>query len=262
MMRSLWISKTGMEAQQTQLDTISNNLANVSTNGYKKAHAVFEDLMYQNLRQAGANSTEQTTLPAGLQVGLGTRAVATSRSFTQGNLQQTGNQFDLAINGQGFFQVQLPDGTTAYTRDGSFQLDAQGQLVTSSGYQLQPAITIPANAQTVTIGRDGTVSVTQPGQAAATQVGSLQLANFINPAGLQARGENLYLETGSSGTPTTNTPGSNGVGVLSQGYIETSNVNVVEELVNMIETQRAYEINSKAIQTSDDMLGVLNTLKR
>jgi len=260
MIRSLWIAKTGLDAQQTQLDVISNNLANVSTSGFKRSRAVFEDLLYQTARQPGAQSSQQTQLPSGLQVGTGVRPVTTERIHTQGNLQQTGNSLDLAINGAGFFQIQLPDGTTAYTRDGSFQLDAQGQLVTASGYALQPAITIPANAQTITIGRDGTVSVTQPNQAAATQVGSLQLANFINPAGLQARGENLYLETASSGTPTTNTPGANGVGVLSQGYIETSNVNIVEELVNMIQTQRAYEINSKAVQTSDQMLQRLSQM--
>jgi flagellar basal-body rod protein FlgG len=260
MIRSLWIAKTGLDAQQTQLDVISNNLANVSTSGFKKSRAVFEDLLYQTVRQPGAQSSQQTQLPSGLQVGTGTRPVATERIHTQGNLQQTGNSLDVAINGQGFFQVQMPDGTTAYTRDGSFQLDAQGQLVTSSGYTLSPAITIPANAQGITIARDGTISVTQAGQAAPTQVGSLQLANFINPTGLQSRGENLYVETASSGTPTTNTPGSNGVGVLSQGYVETSNVNVVEELVNMIQTQRAYEINSKSVQTSDQMLQRLSQM--
>jgi len=260
MIRSLWIAKTGLDAQQTQLDVISNNLANVSTSGFKKSRAVFEDLLYQTVRQPGAQSSQQTQLPSGLQVGTGTRPVATERIHTQGNLQQTGNSLDVAINGQGFFQVQMPDGTTAYTRDGSFQLDAQGQLVTASGFTLSPAITIPSNAQSVTIARDGTVSVTQAGQAAATQVGSLQVANFINPTGLQSRGENLYVETASSGTPTTNTPGSNGAGVLSQGYVETSNVNVVEELVNMIQTQRAYEINSKSVQTSDQMLQRLSQM--
>jgi flagellar basal-body rod protein FlgG len=254
MIRSLWIAKTGLDAQQTQLDVISNNLANVSTTGFKRSRAVFEDLLYQTVRQPGAQSSQQTQLPSGLSIGTGVRQVTTERLHTQGNLQQTSNPLDLAINGQGFFQILMPDGTTAYTRDGSFQLDAQGQLVTASGYTLQPAITIPANAQSITIGRDGTVSIAQPGQVATTQVGSLQIANFINPAGLQARGENLYSETASSGTPTTNTPGSNGVGVLSQGYVESSNVNIVEELVNMIQTQRAYEINSKAVTTADQML--------
>lgn len=260
MMRSLWISKTGMEAQQTQLDTISNNLANVSTNGYKKAHAVFEDLMYQQLRQAGANSTEQTTLPAGLQVGLGTRAVATSRSFSQGNLQQSANNLDIAILGNGFFEVQMPDGTTGYTRDGSFQVSSTGQLVTNNGYTVNPGITIPANAQSVTIGSDGTVSVTIPGQATAQSVGQLQVASFVNPAGLEPRGQNIFAETTASGTPNSGTPGNNGLGNLRQGFVETSNVNVVEELVAMIQTQRAYELNSKAIQTSDQMLQKLGQL--
>ncbi|MBK9676479.1 MAG: flagellar basal-body rod protein FlgG [Betaproteobacteria bacterium] len=260
MIRSLSIAKTGLDAQQTQLDVISNNLANVSTSGFKRSRAVFEDLLYQTIRQPGAQSSQQTQLPTGLQLGTGVRPVATERLFTQGNLQQTGNSLDVAINGQGFFQVSLPDGTVAYTRDGSFHLDAQGQLVTSSGYSLSPAITIPANAQTITIGRDGIVSVTQAGQPAPTQVGSLQLASFVNPAGLQGRGENLFLETASSGTASTSTPGSNGAGVVQQNYIETSNVNVVEELVAMIQTQRAYELNSKAVQTSDQMLQRLTQL--
>lgn len=254
MIRSLWISKTGLDAQQTQMDVIANNLANVSTNGFKRARAVFEDLIYQTLRQPGAHSSQQTQLPSGMQIGTGVRAVATERIFTQGNLQQTGNRLDVAIQGQGFFQVLLPDGTTAYTRDGSFQSNSQGQLVTSSGFAVQPAITIPPNATGVTIARDGTVSVTVPGSATPVQVGSLQLVGFVNPAGLQSIGENLYVETAASGTPNPNTPGTNGLGLLSQGYVETSNVNVVEELVNMIQTQRAYEINSKAIQTSDQML--------
>jgi flagellar basal-body rod protein FlgG len=260
MIRSLWIAKTGLDAQQTQLDVISNNLANVGTAGFKRSRAVFEDLLYQTLRQPGAQSSQQTQLPTGLTVGTGVKPVASEKVFTQGNLQQTGNNLDVAINGAGFFQVQLPDGTTAYSRDGSFHLDANGQLVTSSGYQLQPAITIPSNALAITVARDGTVTVTQPGQATPTQVGTLQLANFINAAGLQSQGENLYIETASSGTPTTNTPGTNGLGTLSQGYVETSNVNVVEELVNMIQTQRAYEINSKAVQTSDQMLQRLSQL--
>ncbi len=260
MIRSLWVSNTGLDAQQTQLDVISNNLANVSTAGYKRSRAVFEDLLYQTVRQPGAQSTQQTQLPTGLQLGTGVRPVATERLFSQGNLQNTANPLDVAVNGQGFFQVSLPDGTTAYTRDGSFHLDSQGQIVTSSGYALSPAITIPANAQTITIGRDGVVSVTQPGTATPTTVGTIQLATFINASGLQARGENLYIETASSGTPTTNTPGSNGAGVVQQSYIETSNVNVVEELVNMIQTQRAYELNSKAVQTADQMLARLTQI--
>jgi flagellar basal-body rod protein FlgG len=260
MIRSLYIAKTGLDAQQTQLDVVSNNLANVGTAGFKKSRAVFEDLLYQTLRQPGAQTTQQTQLPTGLQIGTGVRPVASERIFTQGNLQQTGNQLDLAVNGQGFMQVALPDGTNASTRDGSLNQDAMGQLDTSSGSPRAPAVTLPANAQSVTIGNDGTVTITQQGSAAATQVGTIQLANFINPPGLEARGENLYVETAASGTPTTNTPGSNGLGSLKQGYIETSNVNVVEELVNMIQTQRAYEINSKAIQTSDQMLQRLSQL--
>ena len=260
MMRSLWISKTGMEAQQTQLDTISNNLANASTNGYKRSHAVFEDLMYQNLRQAGANSSDQTTLPTGLQLGLGTRAVATSRSFSQGNLQQSSNPLDVAVSGLGFFQVQMPDGTTGYTRDGSFQVDANGQLVTNNGHVVQPGITIPANATSVTIANDGTVSVLLPAQATPQAVGKIQTASFVNPAGLDPKGQNIYAETAASGTANTGTPGQNGLGILQQGFVETSNVNVVEELVGMIQTQRAYELNSKAIKTSDDMLARLTQL--
>ncbi|MBE7417802.1 MAG: flagellar basal-body rod protein FlgG [Ideonella sp.] len=260
MMRSLWISKTGMEAQQMQLDTIAHNLANVGTNGFKRGHAVFEDLIYQNLRQAGANSSEQTQLPTGLQVGLGVRPVSLSRNFTQGNLQQTGNNYDIAVKGNGFFQIQMPDGSVAYTRDGAFQVDAQGQLVTNNGYVVQPGITIPPGAQSVTVAADGTVGVLLPGQSQPTSVGQIQLAGFANPAGLDPRGSNLFGETAASGTPNVAAPGSSGLGTLSQGYVETSNVNVVEELVAMIQTQRAYEINSKAIQTSDQMLQRLGNL--
>ena len=260
MIRSLYIAKTGLEAQQTNLDVITNNLANVSTNGFKKSRAVFEDLLYQNVRQPGAQSSQQTQLPSGLQIGTGVRAVATERIHTQGNPQQTGNSKDVMINGSGFFQVLMPDGTTAYTRDGSFQTDNNGQLVTSSGYVLQPPITVPSNALTMTVGRDGTVSVTTPGTVAPTQIGSIQVSNFVNPAGLESLGENLYAETGASGTAQTSTPGTNGTGVLMQGFVETSNVNVVEEMVNMIQTQRAYEINSKAITTSDQMLQKISQL--
>jgi flagellar basal-body rod protein FlgG len=258
--RSLYIAATGMNAQQAQMDTISNNLANVSTNGFKGSRAVFEDLLYQTIRQPGANSTQQTELPSGIQLGTGVQQVATERLYTQGNLQQTGNSKDVAINGQGFFQVQMPDGTTAYTRDGSFQTNAQGQLVTSSGYQVLPAITIPQNATSLTIGSDGVVSVSTAGSTATTQIGSLQVATFINPTGLDAKGENLFQETTSSGTPNVATPGLNGAGTLNQGYVEASNVNVVQELVNMIQTQRAYEINSKAVTTSDQMLQTLSQM--
>jgi flagellar basal-body rod protein FlgG len=254
MIRSLWISKTGLDAQQTQMDVISNNLANVSTNGFKRSRAVFEDLLYQTLRQPGAQSSQQTQVPSGLQIGTGVRPVATERIHMQGNLQRTENPLDVAINGKGFLQILMPDGSTAYTRDGAFQVDSQGQVVTSSGYPVQPALTIPVDALSVTIGRDGTVSVLQAGNATPTQVGSIQLAGFINPAGLQSEGENLYKETAASGSPSANTPGTNGLGVLNQFYVETSNVNVVEEMVNMIQTQRAYEINSKSITVSDQML--------
>jgi flagellar basal-body rod protein FlgG len=260
MIRSLWIARTGLDAQQTSLDVIANNLANVSTNGYKRARPVFEDLLYQTMRQPGAQSSQSTQIPSGLQLGTGVRPVSTERIHTQGSLQQTGNDLDLAINGAGFLQVLLPDGTTAYTRDGSFQKDNQGQLVTSSGYAVQPSVTIPANALTITIGTDGVVSVTQAGTAATTQIGTMQLATFINVGGLQSIGENLYLETASSGTPTPSTPGTNGAGVLNQRYVETSNVNVAEELVTMIQTQRAYELNSKVVSTSDQMLARLTQL--
>lgn len=260
MIRSLWIARTGLDAQQTQLDVIANNLANVSTNGFKRGRAVFEDLLYQTLRQPGAQSSQQTQVPAGLQLGTGVRPVSTARIFTQGNIQKTDNSLDLGIQGDGFFQILLPDGTTGYTRDGSFQKDNQGQIVTADGYPLQPNITIPATAVSVSIGTDGTVTITQSGSAASTQIGSVQLANFINPAGLQSMGQNLFLETAASGTPTPNTPGTNGVGTVNQGYVETSNVNVAEELVSMIQTQRAYELNSKVVSTSDAMLGRLTQL--
>lgn len=260
MIRSLWIARTGLDAQQTQMDVIANNLANVSTNGYKRAHAVFEDLLYQTLRQPGAQSSQQTQIPSGLQLGTGARPVSTARIHTQGAMQQTGNDLDVGIDGPGFLQILLPDGTTAYTRDGSFQKDNQGQIVTSNGYPVQPNITIPANALTVTIGKDGVVTVTQPGSTAPIQVGTLQIATFINVGGLQSIGENLYLETASSGTPTPNTPGTNGAGVLNQRYVEVSNVNVAEELVTMIQTQRAYELNSKVVSTSDQMLARLTQM--
>lgn len=260
MIRSLWIAKTGLEAEQTHMDVISNNLANVGTTGFKRSRAVFEDLLYQTIRQPGAQSSQQTQIPSGLQIGTGVRPIAVERIHTQGNLQKTDNNLDVAIQGAGFFQVLMPDGTTAYTRDGSFQKDSQGQVVTSSGFPIQPAMTIPADATSITIARDGVVSVTQAGVATPVQIGSLQLATFINPAGLQSLGENLYVETASSGTPNTNVPGTNGAGLLNQAYVETSNVNVVEELVNMIQAQRAYEINSKAVTVSDQMLQKLSQM--
>lgn len=261
MIRSLWISKTGMEAQQTQLDVVSNNLANVNTTGFKRSRAVFEDLLYQNAREPGAQSSQQTALPSGMQIGTGTRIVATSRLHSQGNLSKTGNAKDVAINGNGFFQVQRPDGTLAYTRDGNFQISAQGQLVTSSGYLVQPAMMVPRNATSLMIGKDGVVTVTTPGMVNRTQVGAFQLANFVNPAGLRSLGENLYAETEASGGANLAVPGGNGLGMLHQNYVETSNVNVVEEMIQLIQTQRAYEINSKAVRTADRMLEKIAQLK-
>ena len=260
MIRSLWIAKTGMEGQQAKLDAISNNLANVGTNGFKRGGVLFEDLMYQNLRPAGAATSEQTQLPTGLQIGLGVKVAASVRNFSQGSLQQTGNGLDVAIKGNGFFQVQLPDGTTAYTRDGAFQLDATGAVVTSAGYTVLPGITVPAAATSVNVAEDGTVTASVGGQVAPQTLGQLQLASFVNPAGLESKGGNLYGETSASGSPNAGAPGSAGLGALQRGFVEGSNVNVVEELVSMIATQRAYELNSKAIQTSDQMLQKLGQL--
>ena len=260
MINSLWIAKTGMSAQQTQLDVISHNLANVSTTGYKRNNAVFEDLIYQNLRQVGANTTEQNQLPTGLHLGLGVRTVATSRTFTQGSLQQSNNSLDVAINGNGFFEVNLPDGTIGYTRDGSFQVDAQGRLVTSSGLPVANGITVPQGATSISISADGVVSAIVAGNTQPQQLGSLAMSSFINPAGLEPVGQNLFKESAASGQPQQGTPGTNGLGFIKQGFLESSNINVVEELVNMIQTQRAYEMNSKAIQTSDQMLAKLSQL--
>ncbi len=254
MTQALWIAKTGLDAQQTKMSVISNNLANASTSGFKRSRAVFEDLLYQNQRQPGAQSSQDTVYSTGLMIGTGVRTVATEKLFSQGNLSQTQNPLDVAIEGRGFLQVLMPDGSLAFTRDGSVQVDNQGQLVTPNGYAIQPAINIPIDAQSITIAVDGTVSISMQGQAATTQVGNIQLADFINPAGLQPTGGNLYLETTSSGSPQVGAPGLNGLGSVLQGYIENSNVNVVEELVSMIETQRAYEMNSRAISTADQML--------
>ncbi len=251
---ALWIAKTGVDAQQQRMAVISNNLANVNTTGFKRSRAVFEDLLYQNVRQVGAQSSQDTRLPSGLALGTGVRTVATEKMFSQGNVVQTDNSLDVAIQGRGFLQILKPDGNVAYTRDGSFKVDDQGQLVTANGYALQPSVSIPANAQSVTVGSDGTVSVAVAGSATPTQVGNIQLVDFINPAGLMPEGQNLFQETAASGSPQAGTPGLNGLGTLSQGFLESSNVNVVEELVNMIETQRAYEMNSKAISTTDNML--------
>jgi flagellar basal-body rod protein FlgG len=253
-MESLWVAKTGLEAQQTRMTVVSQNLANVNTTGYKRQRAMFEDLLYQNVVQSGGMTSQQTEAPTGLNLGTGVRVVSTDRQFSQGNIVTTGNTFDVAVNGRGFFEILLPDGNQAYTRDGTFQVNADGELVTSSGYTVQPAITIPAGASGITIGLDGVVSAIPPGQSDAVQIGTLQLTDFVNPAGLQPRGENLYGETQASGPPEPGTPGLNGLGTLLQGSLETSNVNVVEELVSMIETQRAYEMNSRAIETADQML--------
>ena len=257
MNQALWVAKTGLDAQQTRMQVVSNNLANVNTTGFKRGRVNFEDLLYQNVRQPGGASSQQTQLPSGLTTGTGVRVVSTEKSFDQGTMQQTGNALDVAVNGRGFFQVLMPDGTTSYTRDGSFQINAQGQMVTNAGYAVQPGIQIPNAAQSVTIGTDGTVSVQLAGQTAPVQVGTMALSDFINPAGLQAKGENLYVETASSGPAQQSTPGLAGMGTIAQGSLEASNVNVVEELVSMIETQRAYEMNAKAISTTDQMLGHL-----
>ena len=254
MNQALWIAKTGLDAQQTRMSVISNNLANVNTTGFKQDRAVFEDLLYQTIRQPGAQSSTSTQLPSGLMLGTGVRTVATEKSHTQGNIVQTGNALDMAIQGRGFFQVLMPEGDIGYTRDGTFQIDSNGQMVMSNGYPLEPAITIPSEAQSITIGSDGSVSVLQAGQTAASIVGNVQLADFINPTGLQPVGENLFKETSASGSVTTGTPGQTGLGAVTSGALETSNVNVVTELINMIETQRAYEMNSKAISTADQML--------
>ena len=258
MTQALWIAKTGLDAQQTRMAVVSNNLANVNTTAFKQGRAVFEDLLYQNIRQSGGQSSQDTMLPSGLSLGTGVRVVATEKIFTQGSVLQTGNAMDVAISGRGFFQILKPDGDLAYTRDGTFQLNDQGEMVTSSGFIVQPGITIPDSAQSITIGNDGTVSVKLPGQAVPTQVGTLETVDFINPVGLQPVGENLYIETAASGAAQPGTPGLNGLGSLAQGSLESSNVNVVSELVNMIETQRAYEMNSKAISTNDQMMQYVN----
>jgi len=255
---ALRIAMTGLDAQQTKMSVISNNLANVSTTGFKRDRAVFEDLIYQNVRQAGAQSTQDTELPSGLQVGTGVKIVATHKLHNQGTLSQTNNQFDLAIQGNGFFQILHPDGSTVYTRDGELSVSSTGTIVTSNGYELEPTITVPSNTLSITVGSDGIVSALVAGNTAPTQIGQLTLASFINPAGLQAIGDNYFRETAASGSPTISNPTENSLGSLQQGFLESSNVNVVEELVNMIETQRAYEVNSKAISTSDQMLSYVN----
>jgi flagellar basal-body rod protein FlgG len=257
MMTALWVSKTGLSAQDTQLATISHNLANVATVGYKRDRANFEDLLYQIRRQPGAQSSENNQLPSGLQIGTGVRIVSTQKEFTEGSLQVTDNALDVAINGRGFFEVLMPDGTTAYTRNGQFHLSRDGELVNADGLVIQPAITIQEGTRSITIGKDGTVSVVLPGSSVAQQIGQLTITDFINPAGLEAIGGNLFVETTASGSPTNGTPGLDGLGTLVQGSVENSNVEVVEELVNMITTQRAYEMNAKVISTSDQMLAYI-----
>ncbi len=255
---ALWISKTGLDAQQTNMAVISNNLANVNTVGFKRDRAVFEDLMYQNIRQVGANSTQDTELPSGLMQGTGVRTVATQKQHSQGNIIQTGNALDVAIQGKGYFQVLHPDGSIVYSRDGQFSLNSEGQVVTANGYQVEPAITIDSDALSITIGTDGIVSVLTAGNTAPTNAGQIELANFVNPQGLEPIGDNLFRESVASGAPLTAIPGNDSVGTLNQGSVESSNVNVVEELVNMIQTQRAYEMNSKSISATDQMLGFVS----
>ena len=258
MLPALWVSKTGLSAQDMNLSVISNNLANVSTTGFKRDRAEFQDLLYQIRRQPGGQTTQDSELPSGLQLGTGVRIVGTQKNFTSGSLQTTDQPLDMAINGRGFFQVLMPDGTVSYSRDGTFHLNSDGQVVTSNGFALEPAIVVPAETQTFTVGEDGTVSVTTANNPAVQVIGNLQTADFINPTGLQAIGNNLFLETASSGAPQVGTPGLNGLGTVLQNTLENSNVSVVEEMVNMITTQRAYEMNSKVISTADSMLQFVN----
>lgn len=253
---ALWISKTGLDATQTDISVISNNLANASTIGFKKSRAIFEDLLYQNINQPGGRSSQDTELPNGLMLGAGSKVVATQKNFSQGNMQTTENSLDMMIQGKGFFEVLQPDGTIAYTRNGQFTLDEEGQMVTSgAGFLLQPNIVVPENAQSITVSQDGEVSVTLPGEAGNAVIGQLTISDFINPSGLQPMGQNLYKETAVSGAPVQGVPGVDGLGSTIQGALETSNVNVTEELVNLIESQRAFEMNSKVISSVDQMLG-------
>ncbi len=251
---ALWVSKTGLAAQDTALKTISNNLANVNTNGFKRDRAVFQDLLYQIKTQPGGQSSQNTEIPSGLQLGTGVRVAGTQKVFTEGNLEVTEQPLDIAVNGRGFFQILMPDGTISYTRDGQFHLDSEGNVVTVNGYALEPAITIPDDAINLTVSSDGIVSATITGTSEPTEIGNLSLVDFINPAGLEAIGNNLFLQTGSSGDPQEGTPGLDGLGTTEQGMIETSNVEIVEEMVNMITTQRAYEMNAKVVTTADQML--------
>lgn len=262
MQRSLFIAATGMEAQRLNIDVISNNLANVNTTGFKKSRADFQELLYQGIKSAGASSAEGAEIPTGIQVGLGVKPAAVQKMFQQGDFVSTGNNLDLVIEGNGFYQIAKPDGEIAYTRAGSFKLDSEGRMVNSDGYQLEPAISIPSNTLQISITPDGSVSVLQAGSAAPVQVGQIEIAQFINPGGLNAIGKNLFLPTGSSGEATTGNPGSDGLGSVNQGFLEMSNVNIVEEMVNMIVSQRAYELNAKVVQSSDEMLAIANNIKR
>ena len=262
MIRSLWTSATGMQAQELNIDVISNNLANVNTTGFKKSRAEFQDLLYESMRQAGAASSAETTIPTGIQLGHGTRPSAVQKMFGQGDFQNTQNELDWAIEGDGFFQIELPNGDTAYSRSGEFKLDADGRIVNPDGFPLIPEISVPTDTITISVGLDGTVSVVQAGDATPVEIGNVQLARFVNPAGLRSLGKNLYSPTNASGDEITGTPGENGFGTLAQGFLEMSNVSVVDEMVNMITAQRAYETNSKVITTADDMLQIANNLKR
>ena len=262
MLRSLYSAATGMVAQQTQIDVVSNNISNVNTIGYKKQRAEFADLFYQTMEYAGTATSTTTTSPTGISVGLGVRPTAITKEFTQGNFKETGNNLDVAIQGDGFFQVQLPDGRIGYTRDGAFKLDAQGNVVTSDGYKLVPGITLPADTVQVSIGNDGIVSILEAGQTEMQQIGQIQVAKFINPAGLHSMGSNLYINTSASGAPIVTVPGTDGAGELRQGFVEMSNVQLVDEMTDLITGQRAYDAASKAIMTSDQMLQTVTNLKR
>jgi len=261
-MRALWTAATGMQAKQLDIDVIANNLANINTTGFKKSRVDFQDLMYQTVRVKGAPHTQENQIPTGIEVGLGVRPAAVQKLFFQGDAYETGNPLDVAIEGDGFFQVLLADGTVGYTRDGSFKLDAQGRIVTSDGFPLEPPITVPQDAESITIGQDGTVTAKIAGETEPQELGVIELARFINPAGLQSIGRNLYVATVASGEPQLGTPGFDGLGTLAQGFLETSNVQAVEEMVRMISAQRAYEINSKAISVADEMMSIANNMKR
>ncbi|MGD8880350.1 MAG: flagellar basal-body rod protein FlgG [Desulfobacterales bacterium] len=262
MIRSLWTSATGMQAQELNIDVISNNLANVNTSGFKKSRAEFQDLLYESMRPAGAASSQDTIVPTGIQLGHGTRPAAVQKLFTQGDFQNTQNELDWAIEGDGFFQIEIPNGETAYSRSGEFKLDADGRIVNPDGFPLVPEMTIPTETISIAVGMDGTVSVIQAGDATPTEIGTIQLARFINPAGLRSLGKNLYVPTEASGNEITGTAAENGFGTIAQGFLEMSNVSVVDEMVSMITAQRAYETNSKVVQTADDMLQMANNLKR